>query len=275
VLHLWAGLGYYSRARNLRRAAQVVVKEYGGQLPREADELRRLPGIGRYTAGAIASFAFGRDEPTLDGNIRRVLSRIFNVTEPADSPMGERRLWEFAAQHLPKGRAGDYNQALMDLGATICIPVNPRCPICPLQRMCEARKLDVQNERPVLKPKVVRPHHVLAAAVVARGGRVLLALRPSKGLLGGLWEFPTARVRGVSSRSVAAALRQQYRLHVRCGEALGIVRHGYTHFTVDVHVFRCTFTSVPKITNLRWIRVADLDEFPMGRIDRQIARKLA
>src|SRR5512135_342672 len=137
VLRLWEGLGYYTRARNLRRAAQMVVERYGGQLPAEADELRKLPGIGRYTAGAIASIAFGGDEPALDGNIRRVLARVFNVTETADSTSGAAHLWRLAGEQLPSGRAGDYNQALMDLGATICVASNPRCAVCPVNRVCE------------------------------------------------------------------------------------------------------------------------------------------
>ena len=127
VLNAWEGLGYYSRARNLRKAARIVVEQHNGELPRNLKELRQLPGIGRYTVGAIASIAFDMDEPTLDGNLRRVFARLFDVSEPADTPAGEKILWELAAEHLPKGQAGDYNQALMDLGATICFPKNPRC----------------------------------------------------------------------------------------------------------------------------------------------------
>ena len=149
VLNLWEGLGYYARARNLRKAARVVARQYGGALPGDMKALRALPGVGRYTAGAIASIAFGLDEPALDGNIRRVLVRVFNVSEPANSAAGQRILWKLAETHLPKGRAGDYNQAMMDLGATICIPSNPRCPICPVRSMCQARKLGIQAERPV------------------------------------------------------------------------------------------------------------------------------
>jgi A/G-specific adenine glycosylase len=139
VLNAWEGLGYYSRARNLHKAAQIVREQYAGELPHDLSALRKLPGIGRYTVGAIASIAFGMDEPTLDGNLRRVFARLFNVSEPSDSPAGEKILWGLAAEHLPKGQAGDYNQALMDLGATICLPKNPRCLICPLMELCQAR----------------------------------------------------------------------------------------------------------------------------------------
>jgi len=275
VLNAWEGLGYYSRARNLHKAAGIVTDEYSGQLPGDVDALRRLPGIGRYTAAAIASMAFGLDVPTLDGNLRRVLARLFDVSQPADSPAGEARLWELAAAHLPKGRAGDYNQALMDLGATICLPKNPRCPVCPLTEICRARRLGIQEKRPVLKPKKPTPHYVHAAGVIIRNGRVLLAKRPSAGLLGGMWEFPNGRVQGDPARGLAKALRGGYRLSVRGSEALGVIRHAYTHFRVTVHAFRAELLAGAKTGELKWVRIVELEDYPMGRIDRQIARKLA
>ncbi len=275
VLSAWEGLGYYARARNLRRAAQAVVEQHGGQLPRDPQQLRELPGIGRYTAGAIASIAFGLDEPALDGNIRRVLSRVFNVEEPADSPKGAARLWELADKNLPKGQAGDYNQALMDLGATICVPANPRCPVCPVKGLCTARKLGIQNERPVLKAKKAGPHHVVAAAAIVRAGRVLLVQRPSQGLLGGMWEFPNGRARGAPVSNVEKVLREHYGMDVECIESLGVFEHGYSHFSVSVHAFRCKPIAVPKMKNSKWVPIRKLADYPMGRIDRQIARRLA
>lgn len=274
VLNLWEGLGYYSRARNLHKAAQIVAERYGGELPRAPDALRKLPGIGRYTVGAIASMAFGLDEPTLDGNLRRVFARVFNVSQPADAPAGEKILWELAAQHLPKGNAGDYNQALMDLGATICLPKNPRCLLCPVMSSCKARELGIQEKRPVLKPRRRTPHYVHAAAVIVKRRRVLLAKRPSKGLLGGMWEFPNGRVDGDPAQELAKVLKTAYHLKVRRKEALGLVRHAYTHFSVTVHAFACELVSISKGQGLRWVRIGELDCYPMGRIDRQIARKL-
>jgi A/G-specific adenine glycosylase len=273
VLNAWEGLGYYSRARNLHKAAGILAAEHGAQLPDEVDALRKLPGIGRYTAAAIASIAFGLDVPTLDGNLRRVLARVFDVTQPADSPAGEERLWELAGAHLPEGRAGDYNQALMDLGATVCLPARPRCPLCPLTEMCRARQLGIQEERPVSSPKRPTPHYVQAAGVIVRKGRVLLAKRPSHGLLGGMWEFPNGRVEGDPARGLAKALRGGYRLRVHGSEALGVIRHAYTHFKVTVHAFRTELVGA-KTGELKWVRIAELDKYPMGRIDRQIARKL-
>jgi len=138
VLSAWEGLGYYGRARNFHRAAQVVMKEYNADLPHEAGLLRKLPGVGRYTAAAIASIAFGKDEPTLDGNIRRVLGRVFNISEEARSNISERKLWQLAGHYLPTGQAGEYNQALMDLGASICSPKRPCCRECPIKAICLA-----------------------------------------------------------------------------------------------------------------------------------------
>ncbi len=275
VLNVWEGLGYYNRARNLHKAAQIVTEKYHGELPRDLSELHKLPGIGRYTVGAIASMAFGMDEPTLDGNLRRVFARLFDVTEPADSPAGEKTLWKLAAENLPKGAAGDYNQALMDLGATICLPKNPRCSICPLMRLCKARIASTQEQRPVLKPKKKTPHVIHAAGAIVQRGRVLLARRPSKGLLGGLWEFPNGRVSGDPARDLTKALKTEYRLKVRRGDALGIVRHAYTHFKITEHVFYCAPLSIPKEKNLKWVRIEELEDYPMGKIDRQISRMLS
>ena len=282
VLNAWEGLGYYSRARNLHKAAKIVASKFNGELPRDLTELRSLPGIGRYTVGAIASMAFGMDEPTLDGNLRRVFSRLFDVDIFADSPAGEKILWELAAQNLPKGQAGDYNQALMDLGSMICTPKNPRCLLCPLMKICEARQRGTQDLRPVLKPKKVVPQYVHAAAVIIQRGRVLLAQRPLDGLLGGMWEFPNARVEENPAKELTKILNAAYRLKVRIEpsrnfkkkDALGIIQHAYTHFKVTVHAYRCEAVSIPKSKDLKWVKITDLNDYPMGKVDRQIAHRL-
>ncbi len=274
VLNEWEGLGYYSRARNLHKAAKIVAEKFNGELPRDLDDLKSLPGIGRYTVGAIASMAFCMDEATLDGNLRRVFARLFDVTEPADSPAGEKILWDLAAKNLPNGEAGDYNQALMDLGATICVPKNPRCLLCPLMKLCKARENGTQEIRPVLKPKKLVPSYVHAAAVIVQRGRVLLSQRPADGLLGNMWEFPNARVKEDPARELAQALKGATSLRVRWVEAMGVVKHAYSHFRVTVHAFRCELVSIPKNKNLKWVRLNELEEYPMGKVDRQIARKI-
>ena len=281
VLAAWEGLGYYSRARNLYRAAGMVMAEYGGEIPQDVKALRRLPGIGRYTAGAIASIAFGQDEPALDGNIRRVLARVFDVAIPARSPEGERRLWELAAADLPPGRAGDYNQALMDLGATICTPHAPDCPSCPLNELCEARRLGIQEERPVLEEKAAMPHYTVTAAVITRAERILIAQRPLEGLLGGLWEFPGGKQE--PGEQLEACLRreiwEELGVEISVGEPFGVYQHAYTHFRVTLHAFCCVLSNGGQpqplhARDLRWVRRDELPEYPMGKIDRRIARRL-
>lgn len=281
VLNLWEGLGYYSRARNLLDAAKIIRGEFEGEVPRTMADLRKLPGVGRYTAGAIASMAFGMDEPTLDGNIRRVFARILNLETPANSSEGEKKLWDFAAENLPKGRAGDYNQAIMDLGATICLPKKPLCKLCPVAEACQAQKIGVQEMRPVLKPKMDVPTVKQAAVVILRGGRVLLNKRPSEGLLGGLWEFPNGRVTDDPGRGMRNAIKKAYGIAVRKGEALGVIRHTYSHFKTVVHVYSGSLAGETsagekrgRVTKkIKWVKLSDLENLPMGKIDRQIAEK--
>ncbi len=280
VLKAWEGLGYYSRARSLHQSAKRVVLQYDGQLPAEVSSLRNLPGVGRYTAAAIASIAFGRDEATLDGNIRRVLARVFNVSEPARSSQGERILWELADKNLPSGQAGEYNQALMDLGATICTPRAPACTHCPVAEICWARELGLQEQRPVMDARPAIPHYTVTAAVIQKSGAVLLAQRPAKGLLGGLWEFPGGKT--LDGEDLPTCLRREIReeldVDVKVGEPFGIYRHAYTHFRVTLHAFQCVLISGEprpiEAADLRWVAPSELLAFPMGKIDRQIASRL-
>ncbi len=280
VLSLWEGLGYYSRARNLHKAARIVVDRYGSELPRDLTALRKLPGIGRYTVGAIASMAFGLDAATLDGNLRRVFARAFDVAEPADTSAGEKILWALAERHLPKSRAGDYNQALMDLGASLCLPRNPACSLCPLRGLCKARALGIQEQRPVLKPKAEVPHYTVTAAVLRRDGKVLLAKRPSRGLLGGMWEFPGGKTeKGESLEAcLAREIREELGAEIYVGAAFGIYRHSYTHFRITLHAFLCELTDgEPKpveVAELAWVPPAELVNYPMGKVDRLIAERL-
>jgi A/G-specific adenine glycosylase len=280
VLRAWEGLGYYSRARNLHRAARQVMETCAGQLPAERARLEALPGIGRYTAGAIASIAFGQAEPALDANIRRVLARVYDVSAPARSPEGERRLWDLARLSLQPDRPGDFNQALMDLGSSICTPRAPACLICPIARFCQARLLGVQEERPVLEARRATPHHTVTAAVIHRDGQVLIARRPSAGLLGGLWEFPGGKVEPGEELpdGLQREIREELGVSVRVGEPFGVYRHGYTHFKVTLHAFCCQLMEGEpqplQASELRWVTPGQLGEFPMGKIDRQIARRI-
>jgi A/G-specific adenine glycosylase len=274
VLNAWEGLGYYSRARNLLRAARMVLEEFGGELPRDVQALRSLPGIGRYTAGAIASIAFGLDEPALDANLKRCYARLFDIGIPANTPSGERILWQIARENIPVGQAGEFNQALMDLGASICTPKHPACMRCPIRIHCRSYSSGVQDERPVMKPKKAVPHFIHAAAVILQGDRVLLAKRPAKGLLGGMWAFPAGRIDALEDTAFESLLKREYKLTVRRMTALKSVHHAYTHFKVTVRPFLCELISANGQEDLLWVDFNKLDEYPMGKVDRTIARFL-
>ncbi len=280
VLQLWEGLGYYRRAHYLHQAAQQIAGTHHGRLPQTVEQLRRLPGIGPYAAAAIGSIAFGQDVLALDGNLRRVLARLSDLDLDVRSPAGERRLREFGEAHLPAGVASEYNQALMDLGASICTPRSPRCHACPLTGDCLAYERGTQALRPVRRPKSELPHATRAAAAILHQGQVLLGRRPQGALLGGLWEFPG--VEREDGGSLAALLKDELasRLKIRLHPArpLGKFDHSYTHFKVTVHAFACELREgEPKSgwhSELRWARPADLESYPMGKVDRAIARRL-
>ncbi len=280
VLTLWEGLGYYARARNLRRAARVIVDDFGGKLPKDVENLQSLPGIGRYTAAAITSIAFGQDEAALDGNIRRVLARVFDVSEPARSTDSERLLWSLAQENIPLGFAGIFNQAIMDLGATICTPKSPDCDNCPVAELCQAYILGIQDQRPVKKNKPAVPHYIVTAAVIHRNGQVLIAQRPDKGLLGGMWEFPGGKTE--PGENLETCLKreicEELGVDIEVGAPFGVYDHAYTHFKITLYAFECQLNNgVPvahEHTDIRWIKTTALTDFPMGKVDRQIAERL-
>ncbi len=282
VLAVWEGLGYYSRARNLHAAAQVVLREHGGQLPRTVAGLRALPGIGRYTAGAIAAIAFGVDAAVLDGNVKRVLARVFDVTTDVKSPAGEKELWALADSLVPPGRASDYNQALMDLGATICLSRAPLCLLCPLRAQCAAFRLGVQAERPVLPARKAQPLRTMAAAVVVKAGRVLLTQRAADELLGGLWMFPAVSVAPRATEAergavLKRALLDDYGLEVTLDTDGPTLHHTFTHFRLTLHVRPGVWQAGrlrPAPAPRRWVPLRALTDYPMGKLDRVIARTL-
>lgn len=280
VLKAWEGLGYYSRARNLHRTARMVVEKFNGSLPSTFTELRMLPGIGDYTAAAIASIAFNQDEAALDGNIRRVFARLYAVKQPARSKEGEAAILSHARQNLPPGKAGDYNQALMDLGATVCLPRTPRCLLCPLQAHCQALQQGIQEQLPISAPRPHVPHFIVTAAVMLREDTVLLAQRRADGLLGGLWEFPGGKVEPGETlpECLIREIREELGVEIEVGAEIGTYRHAYTHFKVTLHAFCCNLQAgepaALQAADVRWVPLTELLTFPMGKIDRQISLRL-
>ena len=277
VLSTWEGLGYYSRARSLRISAQKIMEEHNGKLPENLMDLVKLPGIGRYTAGAIASIAFNENVTTLDGNIRRVFARLFDIKEVVNSPAGEKILWDLLEKELPKGKAGDFNQALMDIGATLCTPQSPDCQHCPLQGLCLARSRGVEKERPILKAKPVQPQFTYVGAIIQKDDSFLMTKRPSRGLLGGMWEFPNDR--NVSEEDdleekLSQILFRTFGVEVNILKKQTIIRHAYTHFRLIMHVYKCKWiadiTELPEMCY--WVPRNELPNYPMGKVARQISR---
>lgn len=237
VLHLWSGLGYYRRARQLHAAAREVTERYGGTFPAEAEALRALPGVGAYTAGAVSSIAYGKRAPLVDGNVARVIARLDAIADPLNSPAVQKRLWATAERMLPDDRPGRFNEALMELGATICIPRDPRCDACPLASLCEARASGRERDLPVTAPKRAVPVVEVVAAVITDPdtGSALFARRREGGLFGGLWEPPM-----VEALSVEDARPALSALGVTIGRAklreVGRVTHVLTHRRMEVTV---------------------------------------
>ena len=275
VLKLWEGLGYYSRARNLHKAAQRVVEEYDGEMPKTAQWLQLLPGVGRYTACAIASIAFGEHVPVVDGNVKRVLSRLFNLDACIDTTEMEQELWNIAASLVPEEAPGDFNQAMMELGARICTPKKPNCESCPVLSQCNARKWGVENLRPVRKPKKKVPHKELVAAIIQKDDTYLILKRPTQGMLGGLWEFPTDEIqRGETHQeALCRGMKETLGVSVHPGGLITTVKHAYTHFKITLNVYRCTpekgRLKAKKHDEFRWINAADFDHYTFPKANHK------
>lgn len=281
ILQAWEGLGYYSRARNIHRAARIMMERFNGQVPASRKALMTLPGIGAYTAAAVSSIAFNQDETALDGNIQRVYARLYALKEPLNTPLAQERLSEYATSNLPPGQAGDYNQALMDLGAAICTARSPRCPLCPLAQHCQARQQGMQQVLPLKTPRLPQPHITVTAAVIQRGGQVLIARRPSKGLLGGMWEFPGGKLEPAETLEACLVreIKEEMGVKILVKAEFGVYQHAYTHFRVTLHAFLCELAGGEPVNiqaaQLAWVEPQRLADFPMGKIDRQIAARLA
>lgn len=267
VLKLWEGLGYYTRARNLHKAARQVMEQYGGRLPERAELLQLLPGVGKYTAGAIASIAFNERAPVVDGNVKRVLSRIFNIAQSIDDTAVDKKLWAMADALVPESDPGDFNQAMMELGARICTPKKPDCGSCPVAVECEACKRGVQEKRPVRKAKKTVPHKEIVVAVIAHEGRYLIGKRPPEGMLAGLWEFPGGKLEAGESHQDALRreCEEELGVKVKVGGMIASVNHAYTHLKVTLNVYRCTIEKgKPKSkihTELTWASPEEFDNF--------------
>lgn len=285
VLTLWSGLGYYRRARNLHAAAQQIVARHAGIIPQTVTELQELSGVGRYTAGAVASIAYGVRTPVVDGNVIRVLSRVLNIQDDVAKPSVINMLWELTSQLMPADRPGDYNQSLMELGATVCVPKNPACLLCPLAEICQAKQQGVQEERPVKSAKKAPIIEQLMVLVVRNSkGQVLLFQRPAEVKWGELWEFPTFfHLTKINSLThLADTLEEQLRLRIAVENWQGQLVHQLTHRTMQYRIVRgvvkrATDPRLPacegdmSYQDCRWVEPQMLNQLPVGRVTHKIA----
>ncbi len=281
VLKAWEGLGYYARARNIHKAATTVMDRFSGQFPTTLEDALLLPGVGRTTAGGILSSAFNLPLPILDGNVKRVLSRLINLTVPPDRSLAT--LWKISEALVPPSQARDFNQAFMDLGATVCLPKTPNCGVCPWNRFCKSYNLGVQNQRPMTEPKAPIPHKVIGVAVIwnsSQDNTILIDRRKPEGLLGGLWEFPGGKVEPGETlpECIKREIQEELGITIAVDESLMTIDHAYSHFKVTLNVYHCRHLSgIPQpieCDEIKWVTLAELNEYPFPTANLKIIQAL-
>jgi len=281
VLKLWEGLGYYSRARNLKKAAGIVESRFNGKLPGTRKEILSLPGIGPYTAGAILSIAFEVKAPILDGNVKRVLARLFRLNENGKTSKSEKRLWEISESLLPDERIGDFNQALMELGAQVCLPQKPYCLICPLVKLCQAHLQKDVESFPPKKPQASIRKIEVSAAVLFRQKKIYIQQRLESGLMAGLWEFPGGKIEKneTPEECLLREIKEELGVEMKIDEKLTVIRHSYTKFRVTLHVFKGRLLkgrlSPSACQDWKWVLPENLEDYPFPSANVKIIRLLA
>lgn len=279
VMLYWQGLGYYARARNLHRAAQLVVADLDGQFPTQIDDLIRLPGIGRTTAGGILSAALNQPCPILDGNVKRVLARLIGLPVPPASVLP--LLWLGSGALLDRDNPRSFNQALMDLGATVCLPKQPHCSQCPWAEVCQAHQRNIQSVIPMPETRASVPHkHIGVGVIWNSAGQILIDKRPQSGLLGGLWEFPGGKVEPdeAISECIAREIQEELGIQVEVRDHLMTLDHAYTHFKVTLFVHHCRHLQGNpqpiECDEVRWVYPAELNQFPFPTANQKIIKVL-
>jgi A/G-specific adenine glycosylase len=280
VLKLWEGLGYYARARNLYRASRVLVADHQGALPSNRDQLRKLPGVGEYIAAAVLSIAFNQPYPVVDGNVKRILARFFEIDAPVNQPATLKDLNRLAAHLLDPARPGDYNQALMELGALICAPRHPACGSCPVRSACLARRHRSVEAYPRKIKNRPSPSVHMVIAVVLKNDHALITRRAAEGLLGGLWEFPGGAVENGEppAKACLRVVKQAVNLTVTVDSFLTRVTHAYTHFKLRADVFICSLKAgsirLEEAVDYRWIRLDQIDQYPFPKANHKFFNAL-
>jgi len=280
VLKVWEGMGYYARARNLHQAAQIVVEDFNGAIPDTWEDFRKLPGVGDYIAAAVLSIVFNRPYPVVDGNVKRVLSRLLKINTPVTTAGSIKRFKTAAADLLDQNHPGMFNQAMMELGALICKSRNPACDGCPLQKMCQAYRTDTVAEYPKRLKRRSTPQYQIAVGVVFKNSRVLITRRKPEGLLGGLWEFPGGKIKAneTAENACVREIKEEVNIDVAVDHHLTQVKHAYSHFKITMDVFCCRYLSgrvkLKGPVDHRWIRLQQIDNFPVPKANHKFIPKL-
>ena len=281
VLKAWEGLGYYARARNLHRAAKEIVASHGAKIPADYDTLCQINGIGPYTAAAVSSIAFGQPKAVVDGNVIRVLSRLLLIDKNPKEKSTKASISESAQRLLDTTASGDFNEAMMELGATICTPRKPKCLLCPISDFCQAyQKLEDPSRLPVKPPKRNVPHFNLAAALIWDEGFVFINRRQENGLLGGMWEFPGVKLENGQSpqEAIKQEMLEDINLEVEVGDFFMEVKHAYSHFKITLHVYHCLFKDgEPRLTTAtdwRWVKPNELKYYAFATANKKVINKL-
>ncbi len=282
VLKAWENLGYYRRAHNLHQAAGVIMERFSGRVPETMDDLMALPGVGSYTAAAILSIAFGKAAAAVDSNIRRIICRLFAIAEAPEEPAVQERIAAYAQFLVPTdGRAGSFNQALMDLGATVCTARSPRCDACPIRHACIARAQGKQDVLPLKTKKRAVPQRRGVAGILLDGeGRVLVVQRPKQGLLASLWKFPGGMLEGDESpeTGLQRTVKDELGLHVKPEKSVAIIKHAYTHFRLILHVWSCRHgdgsVQALQCQQWKWVSPKNLSGLPFSKADSMVISTL-
>jgi len=281
VLKQWEGLGYYSRGRNLHQAAKMVVEEFEGNIPSDYDTITQLKGIGPYTAAAVLSIAFQKKHAVVDGNVIRVLARYYGIEDDIRSGKTKSRVQSLADDLISDENPGDFNQAVMELGATVCTPRNPLCDQCPLSNDCVAYQTVRTDTIPYKSPAKKVPHHQIAVGlIVNQNNELLIALRPNDVMLGGLWEFPGGKKESDESlpETVSRELNEELGVEVSVFGKFKKLKHAYSHFKITLHAFWCTVTNgAPKPISgkeLRWVSLSEIDQYPFPKANKTLIEEL-
>lgn len=283
ILKLWEGLGYYSRARNIKKTAALLVEKYAGLLPENHSALLTLPGIGRYTAGAIMSLAFNQDYPVVDANVERLFSRLFDLNVPVKEKNTHQFIWHKAQELIPSGKARYFNQALMELGALTCLPQNPKCDYCPVLGHCLSFKNGTMNNRPITSPVKKSIPIFMATGILIHDKKLFIQKRPENGVWANLWEFPGGRIEKgeTPEQALVREYMEETEFEINNVQKIATVKHSYMNYRVTLHCFHCslakgiTTPTLHAAQEYRWVLLEDLHDYAFPAGHRKLIKKIS